>query len=180
MSGIVHSATGRLALGLLLLLFRRGKENVIEYQPVAGRVLVQREIRGGVFHRVLVIFGVVAAVKRKRPSPEIAVDVLHLAGVFLFSENGDAFLDVFLPEGRRLAEEPRNHVTPPSVVLMIVLSVPTAQPVVLLTNAMSYRFAVTPLSTSRHSWAWSFGARQSSTAAVPIKSATIKRRLCFT
>src|SRR3954467_14124228 len=83
----------RTSSGLERLFLRGREEDVVEDQPVAGRVLVQREIGGGVPDRVLRVFGVVTAVVRPGSLPVVAMDVLHPRRARLLGENYVAWLD---------------------------------------------------------------------------------------
>ena len=60
---------------LLLLLFSRRKQHVVQNEPVARRGGVQGQVGGFFAHQVLVVFGVVAAVKRPGALAQRAVQV---------------------------------------------------------------------------------------------------------
>ena len=71
---------------------------------------MQRQIGRGVANGMLVVLWIVPAKQRKRPHPEISVEVLDLRMGRIFPENDHASLDQVLAESRRLAEEALYHV----------------------------------------------------------------------
>src|SRR5690606_26694882 len=75
--------TARRASGLQRFLLRRREEHVVENQPVARAVLVQRQVRRRASDRVLRVLGIMPAVVRPRALAVLPVDVLHPGRAFL-------------------------------------------------------------------------------------------------
>ena len=49
--------------GLLLLLPRSGKEDIVQDQTIACRIRVQAQVRGRIAHHMLIVLGVVATIE---------------------------------------------------------------------------------------------------------------------
>ena len=58
-----------------MLFLRRRKQNIVQNQAITGGIRVQTQIRFRVVHVMPIIFGVVAAVKRKKALAENAVEI---------------------------------------------------------------------------------------------------------
>src|SRR5579872_981889 len=80
------------------LLLRRREQYVVQDEPVARRVGVQRQIRGRVADRVLRVLGIVAAEERPTALAVVAVDVLGPRRAGFIGQHRDAGFEPVLHE----------------------------------------------------------------------------------
>ncbi len=104
------SANAVLLSRFLFFLFGSREQNIVQNEPVAGRIFVQRQIRCGVAHSMAIIFGVMSAIPRERSAPKIAVNVFHFVGAFFFAQQNDGFFDKFFVKSGRLPQKALNNV----------------------------------------------------------------------
>src|SRR5256885_11370343 len=90
---------------LELALFRGGKRDVVQNQPVARRMRMQREIGRGIADLMLRILGIMPAKEGPGPLPQVAVDVLDPRRALFFGEDRDAGLEPIAAERRGQAVE---------------------------------------------------------------------------
>src|SRR3989475_11209725 len=79
---------------------RRREEHVVEDQPVARRMRVERQVGRWVADLALLVFGIVPAEERPRSLAVVAVDVLDHGRAFLFGQHQVALLHAIAHERR--------------------------------------------------------------------------------